>query len=111
MGASKHQDPRAVLAKNLKALLAHGGINQSQLAGKAGISHTTIGRVLKGSHAPDLDTLSAIASVFSLTPWQMLVPHLDPSNPPVLQAATAQERELYERLRQAAELLPPRKAQ
>lgn len=111
MGRFKEQNPRATLAQNLKALMQHGELNRSQLAGKAGISHTTIGRVLKESHAPDLDTLSALAGVFALTPWQILVPHLDPSNPPVLQAATAQERELYERLRQAAELLPPRKAQ
>jgi transcriptional regulator with XRE-family HTH domain len=111
MGSSKEQNPRTVLARNLKKLMDHGELNRSQLGVKSGVSHTTISRVLKESHAPDLDTLSGIAHVFGLLPWQLLVPHLDPTNPPVVLNASPQERELYERLRQAAEILTPRKGQ
>jgi transcriptional regulator with XRE-family HTH domain len=102
---TKQDNPRSVLAKNLKALMAHGDLNQTALGKKAGVAISTIGRILVEKHAPDIDTLSQIAQALGVTAWQIMVPRLDPSNPPVLQNASPEERELYERLRAAAEVL------
>lgn len=107
----KQKNPRAVLASNLKALMAHGDTNQSQLGKRADIAQSTIGRILREKHAPDLDTLHALGQAFGLTPWQLLVPNLDPSNPPALQTQSPEEMELYRKLREAAALLPHNKPQ
>ena len=107
----QQNNPRAVLAKNLKALMAHGHMNQTALGKKADIAQSTIGRILKEKHAPDLDTLATLGRALGVSVWQLMVPGLDPSNPPVLQNATPEERELYDRLRAAAEILSPSKRQ
>lgn len=108
---TKPQNPRTVLAQNLKALMAHGDVNQSQLGRKADIAPTTVGRILKEKHAPDVDTLGALAGALGITVWQMMVPKLDPASLPALQNVTPEEQELYARLRAAAEMLTPRKHQ
>lgn len=110
MGISR-KSPRTVLAQNLKALMGREDLSQAGLGKKSGIAQSTIGRILAEKHAPDIDTLDAIAKTFHLNAWQMMVPNLDPSNPPLLQNASPQERELYERLKAAAELLTPPKTQ
>ncbi len=102
---TKQDDPRSVLAKNLKALMGHGDLNQTALGKKAGVAVSTIGRILAAKHAPDIETLASIAHALGVTTWQIMVPRLDPTNPPVLQNASPEERELYDRLRAAAELL------
>lgn len=107
----RQKSPRTVLAQNLKALMRHGDLTQSALGKKAGVAVSTIGRILVEKHAPDIDTLHAIGYALNMTPWQLLVPGLDPTNPPILQNATPEERELYSRLRAAAEILNPHKGQ
>jgi transcriptional regulator with XRE-family HTH domain len=108
---TKQTTPRVVLAQNLKALMAHGDVNQTQLGKKAGIAQSTIGRILAEKHAPDIETLAAIGKALGVSPWQLLVPHLDPVNLPAIQSVTPAQLELVERLRAAADLLAPQKRQ
>lgn len=83
----------------------HLDASQGAIGHKMGMAQSTVGRILKQKHAPDLDTLESLADAVGVSLWQLLVPRLDPTNPPVLQNASPEERELYDRLRQAAEVL------
>jgi len=97
--------PRDMLAQNLTALMA-GKIDkesQSALKRRSGVAQSTIGRILKGQVNYRIETVAALAKAFNLEPWQLLVPNLDPGNLPILRAASAQEKALYERLRSTVE--------
>lgn len=63
------------------------------LAKRAGTSPSTVARLRNGEVAAGIDTLEAIASAFGLRAWQMMVPGLEPTSPPMLAAdvATAQQ--------------------
>ena len=81
-----------------------GPKSQSELHRKSGVAQATIGRMLseRGENAR-IETLDKIAKAYGMQGWQLLVAGMDPSNPPVLRAASKEEQELYDRLRQAAE--------
>lgn len=85
--------------------MEHTGATQGSLGQKMGRAQSTVGRILSQKNAPDLDTLSALANAAGVPLWHLLVPGYDPTNPPVLQNATPEERELYDRLRAAAAVL------
>lgn len=94
------------LAANLAALMAASVDLRTQTAvGKrAGVDQRTVGRILNQEHSPNLVQIGKLAAAFGLQPWQLLVPHLDPTNPPVVHLTQA-ERELYARMRWAARQL------
>lgn len=98
--------PRAVLTQNLKALmLAHQDLaSQSALHKKSRVAQATIGRILRsnGENAR-IETVEKLGKAFGLAGWQLLVPGMDPKNPPVLQPVTKAERQLYERLKLVAQ--------
>lgn len=91
---------RGVLAQNLRALLFSkvGPTSQMELHRKSGVTQSTVGRLLRGEVAATIDTLTQIGKAYHLQPWQLLVPNLDPKNPPVLQPVTEKEKALYDRL-------------
>lgn len=93
--------PRAILAQNLKALMGNpnGPNSQSELKRRSGVSQATIGRILRKEAAATVETLAALAGAYGLEGWQLMVPGMHPTNPPVLQPVSPQERALYERLR------------
>lgn len=95
---------RNILAANIKALRAHNPDLKGQraLAKKASIGEGSVWRATKGEVGVTLDTLEALAAVFGLAPWQLLVPHLDPNNPPVVQALSPEEKRIYELFKLAA---------
>jgi hypothetical protein len=96
-------DPIHVLAENIINLMEfHGILSNAALAKAAKIDASTVGRMINKKHASQIDRVQAVARVFELDAWQLLIPNLDPSNPPVAQL-TAVERDLYDRLRTAAE--------
>lgn len=103
----KEEDIRLVLASNLRTLLDYARDNKlpfadaKSLGKKAGLTGTTVGRWLKGSHAAQIDKLEALAYVFRLRAWQLLIPNLDPANPPAV-PYTDVERRLYWRIKAAA---------
>lgn len=81
---------KKLLAGNLDRLLDADAerrgdrLTHGELAAKAGVGQGTIGRLARGEVAPAVDTLEAIAEVFSLRAWQLLIPDLDPATPPEL---------------------------
>jgi len=95
--------PSGVLAQNLKALMRAkaGPKSQMGLGKKSSVAQATIGRILsQGGENARIETVAKLAKAYGLEAWQLMVPGMDPVNPPVLQAASKEERELYDRLRQ-----------
>ncbi len=101
-----HFMPRDVLAQNLRSLMAsHADLaSQSALHKKSRVAQATIGRILRdGGENARIETVEKLARAFGLEGWQMLVPGMEPTNPPVLQPVTRAERQLYEKLRMVAQ--------
>ena len=101
------ENVRDIVADNLRTLITYAADNRlpycdaKSIGKRAGISGMTLGRWLKGSHAASIDALDDVARVFKLRAWQLLIPNLDPTNPPTVPYTDA-ERRLYWRIKQAA---------
>lgn len=74
-----------IVAANAEALMVkhYGKVNVSQLAAQEGLSVGVAGRIKAGA-VIQTNKLEALAVAFSLEPWQVLVPGLDPEAPPRL---------------------------
>lgn len=66
----------------------------------------SIQRMLNGEQSPTLDSVCEVARAAGLHAWQLLLPDLDPVNPPVFMMAAA-ERDVYARIRAQFAGLPP----
>ena len=90
---------REVLAQNVRKLVAHHFSDSRNkpmaLAKAAGVSLSTAQRIMASETGASLDNIEAIASVFDLSAYQLLVPSLDPTNPPIVKGATKLEERLY----------------
>lgn len=100
---------RTVLAANLKALMASSADCRSTPALERAtamkgnkVGKSTIDRALKGEANLTIDNLEVIAKVFGVDPWQLMVPNMQPKNPPVLRSIGAAEEEVYAKLRKLA---------
>lgn len=94
--------PRAVLQQNLRALMKtkDGPHTQGELFRKSGVAQATIGRILAGDgENARIETVDRLAKAYGLEAWQLMVAGMDPTNLPVLQPITKEERALYERLK------------
>lgn len=98
-------DTKMVIAQNLKNLMAHRQITQMELGKRAGVTQSTIGRLLRAEVAASTDTLDAVAKFFDLEAWQMCIPNLDPANPPLIATISENERRFYESIKKAAKQL------
>lgn len=89
-----------VLSANLKALkAAHIELtSDAKVARRAGIDQKTVWRMINESNSATLGSITQVAAAFDLQAWQILVPGLDPRNPPVV-AMTEVERDFYSRLK------------
>ena len=100
-------DIRTVVAANVQTLMDYARDrgqpcgDQKSLAKKAGVSMSTVARIRKREVGGSIDVLEAIAKCYGLQAWQLLMPNLDPTNPPVF-CMTATERELYRNLKSSA---------
>lgn len=105
-----HRSAKAVLSDNLKRLMDRPGqeLTQAEVGKRGSIPQRTVGRIKNGEVEATLGNLQALGKAFGLQAWQLLVPDLDPSNPPMLRAMTDQERALYERLRAALKAIENR---
>ena len=94
--------PEKVLSENLIRLMAHypSLSSEAKVAKAGGISQRTVNRARNAAQVK-LDSLQGLARAFGLAPWQLLIPELDPANPPLL-AISKEERALYSRLQAAA---------
>lgn len=95
----------AILAINLKGLMqTKAGPNSEIALGKrAKVGQATIGRILKRDGFAKIDTVGKLAQVYGLEAWQLMVPGMDPSNPPVLLPVSKAEKALYARLKDAVD--------
>ena len=73
--------------------------SQSAASRRLKLNQRTLGRYMNGESPPNLSLLEYVATGYNLQPWQLLLPGLDPSNPPHLYKQTDQERDLYQRLK------------
>lgn len=100
-----------ILIENVTKLAAHKSVrepgwmrggrpNQSYLGKISGISQSTIGRILDGTMNPSLDKVELIARrCFKMEVWQLMVPGLDPNDPPAHCISEAQHK-FVEQLRE-----------
>lgn len=97
-------DTATTLWANVQALMQHhyGEENLSRLALECGFAQSTASRLKHQTVAPGIDKIDLIARRFSLATWQLLVPGMDPKNPPALQPVSKEERALYDKIRSAA---------
>lgn len=91
---------RGVLARNLEVIMAKVPAlgSQPKIAGKGKLAPSSVGRAFRAEVAVNIDSLEGLAEAANLEPWQMLVPGLDPLNPPKLEGSGS-ERELLEKIR------------
>lgn len=90
MRREEQQNARAILAENVKKLIARAG-SQPALVRLLKVPQKTISRAKNDENAANLDTINDIAHGYGLHPWQLLVPNLDPDNPPMLAPASKEE--------------------
>ena len=79
--------------------------SQPKVGAASRVAQTSIGRILRGEQSPTLDVVHKIAHAFGLEPWQMLVPDLEPDNPPITKQIDDRQKELLSRFRVAAQEL------
>lgn len=103
----KQRNSKAILAKNLAVLMSKHGWKQDVVAKKTRgkMDQTTVGRIKAAKVSTSTEKIDALAAVFEIEPWMLLVPDLDPANLPVLRDATSQERELWKKIEDSAKLL------
>lgn len=98
----KNFKPRDVLRQNLKALMAtkDGPKTQGALFRKSGVAQSTIGRILSDSGEDSgIETVEKLAKAYGLQGWQLMVAGMDPTNPPVLQPQSKEEKAFYAKMR------------
>lgn len=100
---------RAVLVHNINNLLAIHFPNSRNLdrdlAKAAHVSLSTIQRIRAQLVGPSVDTLEAIAAVFKLSAYQLLIPGLDAQNPQVIDGASKDEELLFREWKRSSAVL------
>lgn len=76
MGSSvlKSEKIRAVLAKNVRALLEQHQWSENELARRCGVSQKQVNNITMHRTGCGIDALDSIAHSFAIEPWQLLVP-------------------------------------
>lgn len=122
MGMPNIEHEREVIAANLQRLMDYARDHphdctwpasrkalakyldeQHERTGATKVVRSTIQRALKGVNAPGVDSLGAIARAYGLQAWHLLIPDLDPENPPVV-SVTETERLLWARIHEITAL-------
>lgn len=67
---------RDTIAENLRVLMEMANMTQAQLAKKSGLSQRQISNVLNKQTGCGIEAADAMARVFNLNGWQLLMPHL-----------------------------------
>lgn len=89
-----------VVAENVKRLKNESKSlgTVKQIAKRARIGEGSVHRILHGQVACAIDTLDAVAVAYGLQAWQLLIPDIDPQNPPTLRTIGPREDEFMRRL-------------
>lgn len=96
---------KTVLAENIQKLMdANPGLSslvkvatEAKRRGHA-VSKNAVDTARKGTNAATIDSVDAIARAFEMEAWQLLVPGMNPKNPPVLNSVGETEDALYRKL-------------
>jgi transcriptional regulator with XRE-family HTH domain len=98
---------KEILAENLTRLMNESRDLRTikQLSEASKVSTGTIDRIRRAESAAGVDTVGMLAEAFGLTAWQMLVPDLHPTNPPMLAAESERLKQLYANLKHTAEAI------
>lgn len=72
------EDVARILAKNLRALMERANLQQVDVAGRLGVSKSTVNGWLSTRSTPNLGQLPAIASLFGISVSALLNPSLIP---------------------------------
>lgn len=93
-------DNHATLWSNVRALMIEhwGKVNLNRLARDCEIGPATVVRIKEQNTSVGLETMEKIADHFGVAVWQLLVPGMDPKNPPVLQPMLPGEKILHEKI-------------
>jgi transcriptional regulator with XRE-family HTH domain len=67
MTEEQKQATRQRIGQRIKVLRTMAGLSQDELAGRAGLQRTHIGRIEGGKYAVNIETLQAIAEAFGMT--------------------------------------------
>ena len=99
---TKAPDTKTILWQNVRSLMLYHykRENLNQLVRDTKIGPGSASRLKAAKTSVGLDTLEKISKRFELQPWHLLLPNLDPSNPPVAMM-TETEVQLYRRLKRA----------
>ena len=103
-----HQiDSNATLWQNVQTLMLKkfGKVNLIGFAKHCEIGLATVQRIKAMETSVGLAVLDKIADKFDLAAWQLLVPGLDPANPPALQPVSDAEAILYKKIMSAAKTI------
>lgn len=102
----KRPATKDLLWQNVLELMKHhyGKENLNRLARDTGVGPGSASRIKARNTSVGLEVLDKIAAHFKLEPWHLLLPKLDPSNPPVFMLTEVEER-LYKRLKRVQEVL------
>lgn len=97
------RDVKTILWENVQALMRarYGKINQARFIADSGVGNGTVTRIKSCRVSVGIDKLQEIAEAYGLEAWHLLVPDLDPLNPPL--SLTPSERDLYKRLAKVAQ--------
>ncbi len=96
---------KEIISANLKALRAHSQLSQEEFAKKAGMQQRTYGRLENGENWQHLESLDMICKAYDLHVWQLLIPKLDVTNPPLIAQDSEKQKEFYARIKEAAKEL------
>lgn len=91
---------KEIISKNLKALRDKSELSQGEFAAKFGMHQRTYGRLENGETWQHLESLEIIAKAHDLHVWQLLLPNLDISNPPMLAKDTEKQKVFYDKIKQ-----------
>jgi transcriptional regulator with XRE-family HTH domain len=90
---------RQVLARNVRKLMEHHYADNPNrpkaLAKDAGVSLSTVQRILAAENGASLDNIESVALALQVSSYQLLIPVLDTKNPQVVKGAMEAERRFY----------------
>jgi hypothetical protein len=104
-GMANHPyNSKAILWKNVETLMKRdfGKVNILKFHQKTKLSLGMIQRIKEQQTNMGIDVLDQIAAVYGLQSWHLLIPDLDPSNPPLVLISDVEKR-FYASMKQSAE--------
>lgn len=107
---------REIVGANLRALIKRekqrrGRLNSFQAIEDAiaelglKVGRSTVDRMSKGTTDFEIGNLEAVARVFEIEVWQLMVPSFNPENLPVLRSVGEAEEDVYRKMREFAKQL------